>query len=65
MSVQKRWVLLEVSIEVPEKEIAEVLEEDITEYITNELSWSRESFSGMDIVWIADNYEPNVQMEDE
>lgn len=64
MATQKRWVLLEVNVEVPEQEIAEVLEEDITEYITNELSWCRDSFSGMDILWIADSYEPDAQVEE-
>lgn len=65
MTVQKRWVLLEVDIEVPEQEIAEVLEEDITTYITNELNWCRDSFSGLDILWIADTYEPDAQLEGE
>lgn len=64
MATQKRWVLLEVDIEVPEQEIAEVLEEDITEYITNELYWCRDSFSGMHILWIADSYEPDAQVEE-
>lgn len=64
MSTQKRWVLLEIDVDVPEKEIAEVLEEDITQYITNELNWCKDSFSDLNVLWIADSYEPDAQVEE-
>lgn len=37
----------------------------VEEYIEKELHWLTDSFDTVSVLWIADNYESNVQMEDE
>lgn len=60
---QKRWVLLELDIDIPEHEMAEILDEDITEYIKNELAWCRDSFDRMKILEITDEHDHMVVEE--
>ena len=61
----KRWVLLELELNEGEVEQAELIDGSVEEYIEKELDWLIESFDAVSTLWIADNYESNVQMEDE
>lgn len=61
----KRWVLLELELNEGEVEQAELIDGSVEEYIEKELDWLIGSFGTVSVLWIADNYEPNVQMEDE
>lgn len=61
----KRWVLLELELNEGEVEQAELIDGSVEEYIEKELHWLTDSFDTVSVLWIADNYESNVQMEDE
>ena len=61
----KRWVLLALELNEGEVEQAELIDGSVEEYIERELHWLTDSFDTVSVLWITDNYEPNVQMEDE
>lgn len=57
--MKKRWVILELTIgdEFPDG--------DIPEYIEKELAWSRESFIGLDILEIREEYDIQLEREED
>ena len=60
----KRWVLLEVELNDGDVEAAELVDGSIEGYINKEVDWLNESFDTVSILWIADSYEPDAQVEE-
>lgn len=58
----KRWVLLEISVQETEEELADI---SVEGYIRSEMNWLNDSFDSVSILWIADSYEPDIQVEEE
>jgi len=63
--MNKRWILLEVSLSDEETKVLENVGQDFSDYIRQEIPWLNASFTSVDVVWITDNYEADVQLEDE
>lgn len=63
--MNKRWVLLEVALSDEEVKILESVGQDFSEYIHQEVPWLNASFDSVSILWIADSYEPDIQVEEE
>ena len=61
----KRWALLEVELNDGDVETAELVDGSIEGYINKEVDWLNESFDSVSILWIADSYEPDAQVEEE
>lgn len=61
---QERWVLLKVEMSDGDVEAAELVDGSIEEYINKEVDWLNESFDTVSVLWIADSYEPDAQVEE-